>query len=195
MSMSWFLACLMQLNVISPLFMIPLKRWPRIGLILSLVTICISCFASFILTKRHDLFATVSDLRLQNNGIVEINERMWRTLDELHQKTYVRFTPYLIGILLGLYLHKRRLTQKNNLLTLSFGWIMSAILLYFSLFGLSNREDSAWEKSVHNGVKDLLFSCSFSWLIFVCVTGQGGPACYSFAAMDISFGVRCIFAV
>ncbi|GBN81520.1 hypothetical protein AVEN_58072-1 [Araneus ventricosus] len=43
-----------------------------------------------------------------------------------------------------------------------------------SFFALYNREESVWEVAVYNGVKDILFSCGFSWLIFVCVTGQGG---------------------
>ncbi|KAF8764591.1 Nose resistant to fluoxetine protein 6 like protein [Argiope bruennichi] len=135
MSMTWFLGCVMQLYVISPLFMIPLNRWPRIGYILSVG---------------------------------------WQMVDEMHQKTYVKLTPYIIGILLGYYLHRRKLSEKNSLLTLTFGWIIYAIQIWFCLFALENREESVWESAVYNGLKGLVFSCSFSWIVFVCATKQGG---------------------
>ncbi|GBN54667.1 hypothetical protein AVEN_13834-1 [Araneus ventricosus] len=115
MNMTWFLACLMQLYVVSPLFMIPLNRWPRIGYVLSVVTICISSIACFILTKQYNLLGSVPKIELQSNALEEVNKRLWQFIDELYQKTYVRFTPYLTGILLGYYLHNRRLTKKNDL--------------------------------------------------------------------------------
>ncbi|GBM57170.1 Nose resistant to fluoxetine protein 6, partial [Araneus ventricosus] len=75
MNTTWFLACLMQLYVISPLFMIPLNRWPRIGYVLSVVTICISSFACFIITKQYNLFGSVPKIELQSNALEEVNKR------------------------------------------------------------------------------------------------------------------------
>ncbi|XP_055935065.1 nose resistant to fluoxetine protein 6-like [Argiope bruennichi] len=170
MSMTWFLGCVMQLYVISPLFMIPLNRWPRIGYILSVVTIWGSCYATFITSKKHKIFATLP----KNLNIDELSIRVWQMVDEMHQKTYVKLTPYIIGILLGYYLHRRKLSEKNSLLTLTFGWIIYAIQIWFCLFALENREESVWESAVYNGLKGLVFSCSFSWIVFVCATKQGG---------------------
>ncbi|GBO01815.1 hypothetical protein AVEN_77806-1 [Araneus ventricosus] len=57
---------------------------------------------------------------------------------------------------------------------LSLGWIMAAIFMWISLFALYGREESVLETAVYNGLKHLLFSISVAWIIFVCVTGQGG---------------------
>ncbi|XP_055948020.1 nose resistant to fluoxetine protein 6-like [Argiope bruennichi] len=170
MSMTWFLGCVMQLYVISPLFMIPLNRWSRVGYILSVVTICGSCYATFLTTKKHRIFATLPKIL----NMEELNIRIWQHVDEMYQKTYVKLTPYIIGILLGYYLHRRKDSEKNSTLTLTFGWIIYVIQIWFCLFLLWNREESVWESAVYNGLKSLVYSCSFSWIIFVCATEQGG---------------------
>ncbi|XP_055924636.1 nose resistant to fluoxetine protein 6-like [Argiope bruennichi] len=174
LNMTWFLACVMQLYVISPLFMIPLKRWPRFGHVLSVVTICISCYATFIITKKHNIFATFPKITNETNAIEEINKRMWQFGDELYMKPYIKLTPYLVGMLLGYNLHNRNLSKKDSWLTLSFGWIMFAFLLWICFFAFDGRDESLWETAVYNGVKTLLFSLAFSWLIFVFTTQQGG---------------------
>ncbi|KAF8764588.1 Nose resistant to fluoxetine protein 6 like protein [Argiope bruennichi] len=46
--------------------------------------------------------------------------------------------------------------------------------MWFCLFALQNREESAWESAMYNGIKALVFSCSLSWVIFLCATKQGG---------------------
>ncbi|XP_055924571.1 nose resistant to fluoxetine protein 6-like [Argiope bruennichi] len=170
MNMTWFLGCIMQLYMISPLFMIPLNRWPRVGYILSVFTICGSCYATFIISKKHKIHATLP--KILNMEVLQ--RGTWQFFDEMYQKTYVKLTPYIIGILLGYYLHRRKLSEKNSLLTLTFGWIIYFIQMWFCLFALQNREESAWESAMYNGIKALVFSCSLSWVIFLCATKQGG---------------------
>ncbi|CAL1284190.1 unnamed protein product [Larinioides sclopetarius] len=57
---------------------------------------------------------------------------------------------------------------------LSLGWIMTAIFMWIRIFGLDGREESVLETAVYNGLNHVLTSCSVAWIIFVCVTGQGG---------------------
>ncbi|KAF8794147.1 hypothetical protein HNY73_002157 [Argiope bruennichi] len=78
MAYSWFLACIMQLYMISPLFMIPLNRWPRIGYGLSAAAICVSCFSAFIITKQNNLFGCIPTLS-ESDGLEEINRQLWQT--------------------------------------------------------------------------------------------------------------------
>ncbi|GBN74411.1 Nose resistant to fluoxetine protein 6, partial [Araneus ventricosus] len=51
----WSLAADMQFYIISPLFMVPLIRWPRLGYALILACIFGSCIASFLLTYQYNL--------------------------------------------------------------------------------------------------------------------------------------------
>ncbi|CAL1284187.1 unnamed protein product, partial [Larinioides sclopetarius] len=94
----------------------------------------------------------------------------------LYSKPYARLGTYLIGLALGFFLYQRRSnTNKNsNQLKLTFGWIMAAIFMWTSIFALHGREESVLETAVYNGLKHILFSSSVAWIIFVCVTGQGG---------------------
>ncbi|GBM81515.1 hypothetical protein AVEN_227769-1 [Araneus ventricosus] len=58
----WSLAADMQFYIISPLFMVSLIRWPRLGYALILACIVGSCTVSFLLTYQYNLIDGLSRL-------------------------------------------------------------------------------------------------------------------------------------
>ncbi|CAL1284184.1 unnamed protein product [Larinioides sclopetarius] len=60
----WHLACLMQLQLFSPLLLIPLIKKPKIGYYLTAFVIVSSCLASFALLVKYNL---VESLMIMNN--------------------------------------------------------------------------------------------------------------------------------
>ncbi|XP_055945648.1 nose resistant to fluoxetine protein 6-like [Argiope bruennichi] len=102
--------------------------------------------------------------------------RFWEYFDMLYVKPFPRLGSYLIGITLGHYLYQRKFNPIKpwSQVTLSLGWIITALFLWISIFALYGREENVMEFAVYNGLKHLLFSCSVVWVIFVCATGQGG---------------------
>ncbi|KAF8764577.1 Nose resistant to fluoxetine protein 6 like protein [Argiope bruennichi] len=115
MGMTWFLACVMQLHVISPLFLLPLKRWPKVGYALSVVAIFCSCVATYIVTLKYNLFNILPKTLPENNSAEVLEGMLWKNIDELNQKTYIRLIPYLVGLILGVYLQGRNPSKKNSL--------------------------------------------------------------------------------
>ncbi|GBN45755.1 Nose resistant to fluoxetine protein 6 [Araneus ventricosus] len=174
---TWYLACEMQLYIISPIFLILLMRRTKIGYVLIFLCIYGSCFINFIFTKQYELIDGPARLaEYYSTDLKDFQRRFWKYFDILYTKPYSRLGTFLIGIALGYYLFQKKATtiKKKNQVMLSLGWIMAAIFMWISLFALYGREESVLETAVYNGLKHLLFSISVAWIIFVCVTGQGG---------------------
>ncbi|CAL1284185.1 unnamed protein product [Larinioides sclopetarius] len=173
---TWYIACDLQLYIVSPLFLLLLIRRPRTAFALIITCICGSCFTSFMLTKHFKLIDGISKLASHSHAMASFYGRFWVYFDMIYVKPYIRIGSYLVGIVLGYLVFQRKFSEckRNNLVTLSIGWLATILFSCIAFFALYNRDESDWERAIFNGVKDLLFSFSISWVIFVCVTGQGG---------------------
>ncbi|GIY06138.1 nose resistant to fluoxetine protein 6 [Caerostris extrusa] len=103
--------------------------------------------------------------------------QFWEFFDMIYTKPYTRISSYLVGIVLGHYLYKRRIKKKeakSSMVKSCAGWIMTAVTMWICFFALYKREECVTENALYNGLKHLLFSCGLSWIVFVCVTQQGG---------------------
>ncbi|GBN00979.1 Nose resistant to fluoxetine protein 6 [Araneus ventricosus] len=66
---TWYIACDLQLYIVSPLFLLLLMRRPKIGFALIVTCICGSCFTSFILTKHFKLIDGISKLASHSHNM------------------------------------------------------------------------------------------------------------------------------
>ncbi|KAG8181950.1 hypothetical protein JTE90_026891 [Oedothorax gibbosus] len=104
---------------------------------------------------------------------------LWRWMkffNMVYTKPYTRISPYLVGIGLAYYLYKRRESAcgKNSLVTLSLGWLISSGIVLACMFGLYHRHMSVLEMSFYNAFNRTCFAGGLAWVIYVCITGQGG---------------------
>ncbi|KAF8777146.1 nose resistant to fluoxetine protein 6-like [Argiope bruennichi] len=173
---TWFIACDLQLYIISPLFLLLLIRRPKMGFALIIACICGSCLISFMLTKHYNLIDGASKLSFHTHDMKTYYGRFWLYFDMVYVKPYTRIGTYLIGIALGYFVLQRKYSgvKKSSLITLCVGWTLAFICSFIAFFAIYNRDESDLERALYNGLKHLLMSCSISWIIFVCFTGQGG---------------------
>ncbi|GFU13148.1 nose resistant to fluoxetine protein 6 [Nephila pilipes] len=172
----WYVMVDMQLYIISPLFLVPLIKWPKLGYSLIITAILGGSLASYILTLQYNLGSGISSFGPKNQGFYSTVSQFWEYFDKLYAQPYTRISPYLIGFLLAHYVYKRRMnkTAKESKLTLLCGWIISTVLMGIFVFALYGRDVTTWDIAVYNGVKEIFFSCGFGWIVYVCVTGQAG---------------------
>ena len=128
MSETWYLACDMQMFLVSPLFIYLLWRWRKIGIAWSFVNILAyigGTIAIYIIWNlpaiKLSFFSRACDLKLNfmcefcvmalidlaliNSGINDVNYSI-----KYYIQTWTRAPPYILGILLGWLVH----TTKNK---------------------------------------------------------------------------------
>ncbi|CAL1277775.1 unnamed protein product [Larinioides sclopetarius] len=174
MEWCWYLAADMQFYIISPIFLISLIRNPKFGYILTGACIAASCLANFIITKQYNLVDGFSRMEYHFTDLNQFFDQYWTYFDLVYIKPYTRISSYLIAILLAHYLYKNKLKIKCSQGVLLFGWISTDILWLTAYFALFKREESITENAVYNGLKHLFYSIGLSWIIFTCLTEQGG---------------------
>ncbi|GBM86237.1 Nose resistant to fluoxetine protein 6, partial [Araneus ventricosus] len=114
------------------------------------------------------------------NGFLSVDSffllRATDFFDLIYHKPYNRIGPYLIGILLAYYFYKRKQNNapKLKLAFLAAGWIIAASIALACQFSLFHENFSRVETSFYNALSRSGFACGVAWVIFVCVTGQGG---------------------
>ncbi|XP_071507526.1 O-acyltransferase like protein-like [Diadema antillarum] len=184
-SWGWYLACDMQFYFISPLLLIPLYRFPKIGL----STIAALCVASFI---------TTAVIVYQNNfgiGLVAGGDTdgAFQTLDVgagylpaddyssmVYIKPYCRIPPYLVGMVVGYLLHHIGKKKSSlNPVAAAGGWAIALTLAMTVVFGIYDVNRGVTIPSVaanvmYNTFSRFAWALAVAWVIFACHYGYGG---------------------
>ncbi|XP_069696166.1 nose resistant to fluoxetine protein 6-like isoform X2 [Periplaneta americana] len=170
---SWYLSVDMQLFWLSPIFLYPLLRWPRkYSMSLLAVATIAGLLGTFVVSYVLELPTSI------DSGVGP-EYQAWNKY--LYVKTHTRCAPWFIGLGLGYLLHH---TRNRNLrltkLQISAGWLLTAVALLGSLFGLLpfQQPDYAFnnlETSIYSGLHRPVWTLGVAWLIFACVSGYGGP--------------------
>ncbi|GFW25938.1 nose resistant to fluoxetine protein 6 [Trichonephila clavipes] len=167
MGWSWYLANDMQFFVISPLLLIPLWRWPKIGYLLIGVFFYIIFGSNFFITYKYNLSAGLGTIVEQSANVTNFLSRWTDYFDLLYIKPYTRMGPYLVGIVLAYYIHKRKQngSRKLSLITLTVGWVFSSVIALFCLFGLYHCHLTIIETAFYNALSRTAFGCCLAWVI------------------------------
>ena len=99
-------------------------------------------------------------------------------------KPWCRFSPYIVGILLGYFLHiTKGKPFKMSKVTNLWGWVIAMATGLAIVYGLNipnhiNGESltglSMAENILYGGFHRLAWSIAVAWVIFTCCRGYGG---------------------
>ncbi|XP_055947829.1 nose resistant to fluoxetine protein 6-like [Argiope bruennichi] len=176
MPWSWYLANDMQFYVISPLFLISLWRWPKIGYSLLGLFFSITFACNFVLTYEYDIIAGFGNNLQLAKGAPNFMPKINSFFDKIYYKPYTRIGPYLVGLFLAYYICKRKWNKSPSLnwVTLAVGWIVASGITLTCQFGLYHSDLTTLETAFYNALSRTGFALGLGWVIFVCVIGQGG---------------------
>ena len=178
---SWFLAADMQMYVFSPLILIPLFCFPKLGLVVALLFIAGSIIYAFSVSLIYKFMPTYRFLGFSDN-----TSAYWTLI---HFYTFSHICSFVIGIITAYILYKKRdtilLSRKCNLIgwMLAIGTVMAIAYLPFRGYNKYELMDPEYVASltsvpfylpVYEGLARSLWSCSVCWMIFTCAIGQGG---------------------
>ncbi|KAJ3644142.1 hypothetical protein Zmor_026814 [Zophobas morio] len=166
---AWYLSVDMQLYVLSPIILIPLWRWPKIGLgALGLLAVA-GCVVPFAIGYSENL------------GTMMTGDTT-KYMNDYYIQTYTRFGPYVIGMILGYVLYKIKKSERKVRLSR----LTTCILWLFFLTGLTAcvyagfpldvaKEEDRWGNSMFLAFNRPAWAVALSGVIFLCVAGYGGP--------------------
>ncbi|XP_044262890.1 nose resistant to fluoxetine protein 6-like [Tribolium madens] len=168
---AWYLQVDMQLFVLSPIILIPLHRWPMIGLgALGILTIA-GCVSPFVIGYVNHFKA----MMLSNADMLGFSYNYYGA-------TYARFGPYVIGMLAGYFLYK----IKTNKIKIHLKWWQVITLWLVFITGLVacvwggyplyvSTEEDRWGNSMYLAFNRSAWAVAVVGVIFLCVAGYGGP--------------------
>lgn len=175
MGETWYLACDMQMFLLSPLFIYPLWRWRRIGLswaIFNIVALLSGTIAIFIVWNLPAMgfFTRPTDT---NNPYYYYG---------YYVQIWTRFPPYILGIMLGWLLHKtKNRTIKLNKGVVISGWFIASLVGLAVLYGMvpylneyevPDMNDVA--RVSYGALHRFAWASSVAWIVFACIHGYGG---------------------
>ncbi|CAH0553044.1 unnamed protein product [Brassicogethes aeneus] len=174
---TWYLSVDMQLFFLSPLVIIPILKWPKQGTIALGVLLFLGFLIPFLFVYLQD-FPVGFTLELHKNR---------KYFRKYYVQTYVRFGPYVVGMVFGLIILKLQTakeilrTSDKNKKWVAFGvWICVLTGLLGCVYCgegilLSQQVYSALSKALYASFVRNGWAICVCTMITLCVLGYGGP--------------------
>lgn len=182
MEWAWYLANDMQFYVLAPLLVIPLYFKPRIGFILTILSIIAATGVSFGIAYHYDLKANMFAGGF--NTPAPANEESYN--DIVYVKPWFRVNPFIVGILAAFYIkHSNEWKMSRQTVIVVFaGWVLSLLVLYFVLFALTGEfHDTGFAheltrvgNAMYIATGRLGWGVGLAWVTVACIKGYGGLA-------------------
>ncbi|XP_066999859.2 nose resistant to fluoxetine protein 6 [Anabrus simplex] len=172
-SQSWYLAVDMQLYWLSPLLLVPLWKWPKVGLaMVGLLTVAGSISVGLLF--YYGGYPTTYYEMMRSTTMEDYNKY-------IYFPSYTRYVPYVIGIGLGYLLvdlkRKGLKVRFSKVVNLAL-WIVTVGLL-ICVAAVTNKfqqEDfvpNDAETITNMATNRLMWSLGVAMVIFLCATGNG----------------------
>ncbi|XP_057379363.1 nose resistant to fluoxetine protein 6-like isoform X1 [Daphnia carinata] len=173
---AWYVACDMQMFWLSPLFIYPIWRWQKAGIIwttISLLTLFGISLNAFI---SYDLPATIQLSR--KSELVKLDA----FANKHYLDTFARMPPYIIGILLGWLLHKTKNKKIHiNKCLVTGCWILAilfGLLVIYAMFPYVDENAvpviNPFVRFSYGVLHHSVWVIAVGWVVFACTHGYGG---------------------
>ena len=175
MGETWYLANDMQFFLVAPIIVFLIWKIKRVGLVVSGLLALASALVPAGLTYKYG-WGAQSGLQ----GVVPDSEQEKDYFNWNYIKPWCRFSPYIIGILLGYLLHiTKKQPFKMNRLVAIWGWLVAFGTGFAVIYGLNfpklgEQPLSEAANIIYGGFHRLAWAMAVGWVVFACARGYGG---------------------
>lgn len=167
---TWYLAMDMQLYIAALFILIPLFRWPKLGIALALGALALSIVASGIVVYVKNIPPALI--------INDVNPQKWSAfLTEFYYKPYPHIGPYIIGMLSAYYFAMTpdiKIPQRIQWI----GWFCATVFTTSALYGTfewnGGRDPTILETIFYASFHRIGWALSMAWIVICCGTGHAG---------------------
>ncbi|XP_033733258.1 nose resistant to fluoxetine protein 6-like [Pecten maximus] len=167
LGVAWYLANDMQFYILSPLMLVPLYFFKKIGVLVCAVFLLGVTVATAIISATYDLPITFVDVAASGDYMTKY-----------YIKPYCRMGPYIVGLVTGYILHEKGLNVKINKYVNFFIWVVASVVACLVVYGIYDSANgdpvSVGVAALYNSTSRSLWGACISWVIFACATGNGG---------------------
>ncbi|GIZ02290.1 nose resistant to fluoxetine protein 6 [Caerostris extrusa] len=171
---TWYIAADFQLYIMALAVLIPLLRWPKVGITIAVLAVV----SSMLYTGLTTVLKGFPPIMLMSQPDPEQAAQFWA---RHYFKPFVHIGPYFIGMLAG-YLLAVKPDLKIPMRILIAGWITAFIGNFSVLYGVHEWNKGAdptfWESLFYAGLGRSVWGFGVAWVIVCCVTGHGGIVNY-----------------
>lgn len=170
----WYLTVDMQLYIGCLIILLPLFRWPKVGLGIAVTLMIGSMVSCGVLTYIWDL----PPMQLLGNPSFE---RALSVAEDLYVKPYPHAPSYIIGILVG-YILVVKPNIKIPKVVQMVGWCIALVCSLSVIYGPYEwntlRDPTLLETLFYATFHRFAWTLSVAWMVLCCVTGHGGVVNY-----------------
>ncbi|XP_013195317.2 nose resistant to fluoxetine protein 6-like [Amyelois transitella] len=157
---SWYMANDTQFYVVGIIILLLSVKYPKFaGVTLGLVLVS-SWATTIYISVWHQYKARIQE--------------PFEMFDALYDKPWSRIGPYLVGMMVGWYLHKTKCQVKIPYWLVAVGWISSLAIIGSLIFGMVDGYFEVWPTALYVSVGHTAWGVALAWVSIACCCGYGG---------------------
>ncbi|CAG5042180.1 unnamed protein product [Parnassius apollo] len=118
-------------------------------------------------------WATTIYVSVSHQYKVRIQEP-FEMFDQLYDKPWSRIGPYLVGMIVGWYLHKTKCQVKIPYWLVTVAWPCSLVLIASLIFGMVDGYFEIWPTAFYVSIGHTAWGVALAWIAISCCCGYGG---------------------
>ncbi|GFU16706.1 nose resistant to fluoxetine protein 6 [Nephila pilipes] len=171
---SWYISCDMQLYIAALIILLPILRYPKIGLGIAFIGILASIIGAGAMTYVYDYPPTMLFVHPDHEQRIAY----WANA---YFKPYSHAGPYCIGLMIG-YLLATKPDMKLSLIPRIIGWCCAVSCNLAVLYGVyewnTGRDPELVETLLYSSLHRVAWTLGVAWVVVNCANGQGGIVNY-----------------
>ncbi|KAJ8938316.1 hypothetical protein NQ314_011528, partial [Rhamnusium bicolor] len=189
---TWYLDIDMQLYLVSPIILLLLWKYHKVGLTLLIISVIIFITVPFYIAFRDELAGIITNFYPRTPKD--------KFMNNYYLRTHTRAAPWLIGVLLGYAIsevkYKNLSCPKINKGLVILAWIICLAVILTCLFGghstLRSPDYDRLGNAFYIALIRPVWALCVAWIIWACVMGYGGNPFEEFGEDLIAIDTRTI---